>query len=131
MLFILSTDHNLTQPPGTVSSAIISLEGPPCALVLRCGSRGWYPRPQLSWTLEGLHLPAGPMNTIQDPSGLYTISSTVVVVELSQGHRYTCRVHQEGFNQTRETKITIAGASWGEVSLRLYGLQRDVTDVML
>ena len=114
-----------------MSSPIITVEELPHALVLRCESRGWYPRPQLSWTLEGLHLPAGPMNTIQDPSGLYTISSTVVVVELSQGHSYTCRVHQEGFNQTRVTEITLTGASWGEVSLRLYGLQRDVTDVML
>ena len=79
----------------------------PCVRVLRCESRGWYPRPQLSWTLEGLHLPAGTMNITQDPSGLYTISSTVEVVELSLGHHYTCRV------QTRETEKTLTGLAEG------------------
>uniref|UniRef100_A0A8C5B7B9 Ig-like domain-containing protein n=1 Tax=Gadus morhua TaxID=8049 RepID=A0A8C5B7B9_GADMO len=80
-----------------VSSATITLEKrPDCSgLVLRCESVGWYPQPQLSWWTDGgLPLPAVTMNTTWDPTGLYTISSTVVVE--SQGARnYICRVHQE------------------------------------
>ncbi|CAL8298082.1 unnamed protein product, partial [Gadus morhua 'NCC'] len=96
---------------GAVSSAAITLEErPDCSgLVLRCESVGWYPPPQLSWWTDGgLPLPAVTMNTTRDPTdGLYTISSTVVV-ESSQGARnYTCRVHQERFNQTREAEIAL------------------------
>ncbi|XP_030213826.1 putative butyrophilin subfamily 2 member A3 isoform X2 [Gadus morhua] len=96
---------------GVVSSVTISLEEcPDCSgLVLRCESVGWYPRPQLSWWTDGgLPLPAVTMNTTRDPTdGLYTISSTVVV-ERGQGARnYSCRVHQEWFNQNREAEIAI------------------------
>ncbi|XP_030213832.1 butyrophilin subfamily 3 member A2-like [Gadus morhua] len=98
---------------GAVSSATITLEKrPDCSgLVLRCESVGWYPQPQLSWWTDGgLPLPAVTMNTTWDPTGLYTISSTVVVE--SQGARnYICRVHQERFNQTREAERALQGTS--------------------
>ncbi|CAL8354635.1 unnamed protein product [Arctogadus glacialis] len=96
---------------GAVSSATITLEErPDCSgLVLRCESVGWYPPPQLSWWTDGgLRLPAVTMNTTRDPSGLCTISSTMLVEESSQGARnHTCRVHQERFNQTREAEIAL------------------------
>ncbi|XP_059909271.1 butyrophilin subfamily 1 member A1-like [Gadus macrocephalus] len=95
---------------GALSSATITLEERhDCSgLVLRCESAGRYPRPQLSWWTDGgLPLPAVTMNTTRDPTGLYTISSTVVV-ERGQGARnYSCRVHQERFNQTREEEIAL------------------------
>ncbi|XP_056447424.1 butyrophilin subfamily 3 member A1-like [Gadus chalcogrammus] len=95
---------------GAVSSATITPEERhDCSgLVLRCDSVGWYPRPQLSWWTDGGRLlPAVTMNPTRDPTGLYTISSTVEV-ESSQGAgNYSCRVHQERFNQTREAEIAI------------------------
>ncbi|XP_056448660.1 butyrophilin subfamily 3 member A2-like isoform X2 [Gadus chalcogrammus] len=96
---------------GAVSSATITLEEcPECSgLVLRCESVGWYPQPQLSWWTDGgLPLPAVTMYTTWDPTdGLYTISSTVVVERGQGAGNYTCRVHQERFNQTREAEIAL------------------------
>ena len=95
-------------------SATITLETrPDCSgLVLRCESVGWYPRPQLSWWTDGgLPLPAVTMNTTRDPTGLYTINSTVVVERGQGAGNYTCRVHQELFNQTREAEIALQGTS--------------------
>ncbi|CAL8249794.1 unnamed protein product [Boreogadus saida] len=95
---------------GAVSSATITLEKrPDCSgLVLRCESVGWYPRPQLSWWTDGgLRLPAVTMNTTWDPTGLYTINSTVDVERGQGAGNYTCRVHQERFNQTREAEIAL------------------------
>ncbi|CAL8248850.1 unnamed protein product [Lota lota] len=97
---------------GAVPPPVITLEEfHGSSLLLRCESVGWYPRPQLSWGhSEGPPLPAVTMNTTKGPAGLYSISSTAVV-ERSQSCRYTCRVHQEQINQTRETWIRFPGTS--------------------
>ncbi|XP_056447736.1 butyrophilin subfamily 3 member A2-like [Gadus chalcogrammus] len=100
---------------GVVSSVTITLvESPDCSpgdkprVTLRCESVGWYPRPQLSWWTDGgLRLPAVTMNTTWDPTGLCTISSTVVVERGQGAGNYSCRVHQERFNQTREAEIAL------------------------
>ena len=97
-----------------MSSAAITLEErPDCSgLVLRCESVGWYPQPQLSWWTDGgLPLPAVTMYTTQDPNGLYTISSTLVVERGQGAGNYTCSVYQERFNETREAEIALQGTS--------------------
>ncbi|CAL8249793.1 unnamed protein product [Boreogadus saida] len=110
MLPLESKEYTIQLLVGAVSSATITQEKHPdcCGLVLRCESVGWYPRPQLSWWTDGgRRLPAVTMNTTRDPTGLYTISSTVVVESGQGAGNYTCRVHQERFNQTREAEIAL------------------------
>ncbi|XP_056431853.1 butyrophilin-like protein 2 [Gadus chalcogrammus] len=92
---------------GAASSPVITLEDySSSGLVLGCRAKGWYPQPKLSWwNADGHLLPAVTMTTTQDPDRLYNISSTVEVEWESLSRPFTCRVHQELFNQTRETEI--------------------------
>ncbi|CAL8377319.1 unnamed protein product [Boreogadus saida] len=92
---------------GAASSPVITLEAyTRSGLVLGCRAKGWYPQPKLSWwNADGHLLSAVTMTTTQDPDGLYNISSTLVVERKSPNRHLTCRVHQELFNQTRETEI--------------------------
>uniref|UniRef100_A0A8C4Z0X8 Ig-like domain-containing protein n=1 Tax=Gadus morhua TaxID=8049 RepID=A0A8C4Z0X8_GADMO len=81
-------------------------------LVLDCRAKGWYPEPKLSWwNADGHLLPAVTMTSNQDPDRLYNISSTVEVEWESLSRPFTCRVHQELFNQTRVTEIHLPGRS--------------------
>ncbi|XP_056431833.1 butyrophilin-like protein 2 [Gadus chalcogrammus] len=91
---------------GAASSPVITLEDySSSGLVLGCRAKGWYPQPKLSWwNADGHLLPAVTMTTTQDPDRLYNISSTLVVERKSPNRPLTCRVHQELFNQTRETE---------------------------
>ncbi|XP_059933199.1 butyrophilin subfamily 2 member A2-like isoform X3 [Gadus macrocephalus] len=92
---------------GAASSPVITLEDySSSGLVLGCRAKGWYPQPKLSWrNADGHLLPAVTVTTTQDPDRLYNISSTVEVEWESLSRPFTCRVHQELFNQTRETEI--------------------------
>ncbi|CAL8384756.1 unnamed protein product [Arctogadus glacialis] len=92
---------------GAASSPVITLEGGNISsLVLGCRAKGWYPQPKLSWwNADGHLLPAVTVTTTQDPDRLYNISSTLVVERKSPNRHLICRVHQELFNQTRETEI--------------------------
>ncbi|XP_059933193.1 butyrophilin-like protein 2 isoform X2 [Gadus macrocephalus] len=91
---------------GAASSPVITLEDyTSSGLVLGCRAEGWYPQPKLSWwNADGHLLPAVTVTTTQDPDRLYNISSTLVVERKSPNRPLTCRVHQELFNQTRETE---------------------------
>ncbi|CAL8241248.1 unnamed protein product [Merluccius merluccius] len=91
---------------GAAAPPVVTLEEVNSSgLVLSCRSAGWFPRPQLSWWhAEGAPLPAVTIATTQVPDRLYNIDSTVVVERSLSGH-FTCRVHQEHFNQTREMEI--------------------------
>ncbi|XP_030194109.1 butyrophilin subfamily 2 member A2-like isoform X1 [Gadus morhua] len=92
---------------GAASSPVITLEDyTSSGLVLDCRAKGWYPEPKLSWwNADGHLLPAVTMTSNQDPDRLYNISSTVEVEWESLSRPFTCRVHQELFNQTRVTEI--------------------------
>ncbi|CAL8237977.1 unnamed protein product [Boreogadus saida] len=98
----------LTPPPGAASSPVITLEDyTSSGLVLGCRAKGWAPArfPVLLRLTDGHLLPAVTMTTTQDTDRLYNISSTVVVERKSPNRHLICRVHQELFNQTRETEI--------------------------
>uniref|UniRef100_A0A8C4YZC7 Ig-like domain-containing protein n=1 Tax=Gadus morhua TaxID=8049 RepID=A0A8C4YZC7_GADMO len=92
---------------GAASSPFITLEEVKGeVLVLGCRAKGWYPQPKLSWwNAEGALLPAVTMPANQEEDRLYNISSTLVVERTSPNRHLICRVHQELFNQTRETEI--------------------------
>ncbi|CAL8384750.1 unnamed protein product [Arctogadus glacialis] len=94
---------------GAASSPVITLEEVKGeVLVLGCRAKGWYPQPKLSWwNTDGHLLPAITMPANQEEDRLYNISSTLVVERKSPNRHLICRVHQELFNQTRETEIHI------------------------
>ncbi|CAL8377273.1 unnamed protein product [Boreogadus saida] len=100
-------NHFVQLLVGAASSPVITLEDyTSSGLVLGCRAKGWYPQPKLSWwNADGHLLSTVTMTTTQDPDRLYNISSTVEVEWRSLSRPLTCRVHQELFNQTRETEI--------------------------
>uniref|UniRef100_A0A671TRH9 Ig-like domain-containing protein n=1 Tax=Sparus aurata TaxID=8175 RepID=A0A671TRH9_SPAAU len=76
-------------------------------LVLQCASTGWYPEPEVFWLDgEGNLLSAGPTETVRGPDDLYTVSSRVTV-EKRHSNSFTCRVHQNHINRTRESHILV------------------------
>ncbi|KAI3375458.1 hypothetical protein L3Q82_003786 [Scortum barcoo] len=95
---------------GTASSPVISLVGVERSsngVILNCGSKGWYPEPEVLWLDgEGNLLSAGPPETVRGPDDLYTVSSRVTV-EKRHSNRFTCRVQQKNINQTREAHIHV------------------------
>uniref|UniRef100_A0A8C4HI13 Ig-like domain-containing protein n=1 Tax=Dicentrarchus labrax TaxID=13489 RepID=A0A8C4HI13_DICLA len=93
---------------GAVSSPfIVSINQTRSGMVLDCGSKGWYPEPEVVWLDgEGNLLSAGPTETVRGPDDLYTVSSRVTV-EKRHSNSFTCRVQQKKTNQTRETHIQI------------------------
>ncbi|TDH13199.1 hypothetical protein EPR50_G00055570 [Perca flavescens] len=92
---------------GAVSPPVIQSSKNLSAVVLQCESEGWYPEPEVLWLDgEGNLLPAGPTETLRGPEGLYTVSSRVAV-EKRHGNSFTCRVHQQHINQTRETHVHV------------------------
>uniref|UniRef100_A0A671TPI0 Ig-like domain-containing protein n=1 Tax=Sparus aurata TaxID=8175 RepID=A0A671TPI0_SPAAU len=79
-------------------------------LVLQCASTGWYPEPEVFWLDgEGNLLSAGPTETVRGPDDLYTVSSRVTV-EKRHSNSFTCRVHQNHINRTRESHILVPGS---------------------
>ena len=79
--------------------------------VLQCVSGGWYPEPELEWRdSEGRLLPADVTQTHRHPDPgphqRYTVTSRVTVQKTGW---FTCRVHLQGLNQTKETKIHVPG----------------------
>ncbi|KAM3590939.1 uncharacterized protein V6R79_019160 [Siganus canaliculatus] len=73
--------------------------------VLECESSGWFPEPEMMFLdQDGIQVPAAPTETVQGPDGLYSVRRTAVVDDTTN---FTCRVHLEDFNQTREAAIFV------------------------
>ncbi|XP_062311066.1 butyrophilin subfamily 1 member A1-like [Osmerus eperlanus] len=83
-------------------------------VALQCVSGGWYPEPELEWRdSEGRLLPADVTHRHPDPGPhqRYTVTRNVTVQQ-TDTNRFTCRVHLQGLNQTRETEIHVPGDLW-------------------
>ncbi|XP_067117626.1 butyrophilin subfamily 1 member A1-like [Osmerus mordax] len=102
---------------GEVSKPEVSILGDSgTGRVLQCVSGSWYPEPELEWRdSEGRLLPADVTQTDThpdpDPHQRYTVTSRVTV-QRTDTNRFTCRVHLQGLNQTRETEIHVPGDLW-------------------
>ncbi|XP_062301371.1 butyrophilin-like protein 2 [Scomber scombrus] len=92
------------------ASPVISLAGidrERGGVVLRCESKGWYPKPEVIWLDgEGNLLSAETTKTVRGRDDLYTVS-TRVTVEKRHSNNFTCKVQQNNINQTRETYIIV------------------------
>ncbi|XP_067117609.1 butyrophilin subfamily 1 member A1-like [Osmerus mordax] len=102
---------------GEVSKPEVTIQGArEDGMGLKCVSGGWYPEPELEWRdSEGRLLPADVTQTHRhpdpDPHQRYTVTSRVTV-QKTDTNRFTCRVHLQGLNQTRETEIHVPGDLW-------------------
>ncbi|KAK7910057.1 hypothetical protein WMY93_014741 [Mugilogobius chulae] len=76
------------------------------SLVLRCESRGWYPKPELEWLdSEGTVLLRTEAQK-EASDELFSVSSRLSV-EQKHGNTFTCRVRQKESGQTRETQLIL------------------------
>ncbi|KAK7910055.1 hypothetical protein WMY93_014739 [Mugilogobius chulae] len=74
--------------------------------VLRCESRGWYPKPELEWLdSEGTVLLRTEAQK-EASDELFSVSSRLSV-EQKHGNTFTCRVRQKESGQTRETQLIL------------------------
>ena len=102
-----------TPPTAQLSPPEVSIEGYGTAggVLLQCESGGWPAEPELEWRdSEGRLLPADVTHRHPDPDPhqRYTVTSRVTV-QKTDTNRFTCRVHLQGLNQTRETEIHVPG----------------------
>ncbi|KAK7910058.1 hypothetical protein WMY93_014742 [Mugilogobius chulae] len=91
--------------------------------VLRCESRGWYPKPELEWLdSEGTVLLRTEAQK-EASDELFSVSSRLSV-EQKHGNTFTCRVRQKESGQTRETQLILTGET-RETRLILTGETRE------
>ncbi|XP_076019348.1 butyrophilin subfamily 3 member A2-like [Genypterus blacodes] len=130
---MLDTQTNIELVIAAASSPVISLLGidPNSRTgMLECESAGWYPEPEVLWLdAEGNIISAGPTETLRGPDGLYTVRSSVTVIN-KHANTFTCKLRQNKTNQARETQIHIQD-DFFMVSCRPVGSNAIVASVCL
>ncbi|KAK7910053.1 hypothetical protein WMY93_014737 [Mugilogobius chulae] len=103
-----------TNTKAEVTLLVVSVAPPSVSLtkersgspVLRCESRGWYPKPELEWLdSEGTVLLRTEAQK-EASDELFSVSSRLSV-EQKHGNTFTCRVRQKESGQTRETQLIL------------------------
>uniref|UniRef100_A0A9L0RUQ0 Butyrophilin like 9 n=1 Tax=Equus caballus TaxID=9796 RepID=A0A9L0RUQ0_HORSE len=94
---------------GLGSDPHISLEGfKEGGIQLRCSSSGWYPKPQAQWRdHQGKCLPPETEAIIQDTQGLFSVETSVVVLEGAHSN-VSCSIQNPFLVQKKEFVIQIA-----------------------